>query len=320
MSPRCSLYDWMHRVGAARRWASCRSQSSCFAYSARSSPIVLRINSAIDPFEPKNLDASSFAPRSGPGSVTCHPSGSIGVMGASSTSSLRFLQKFVCWSTSNGEEAPPFVVWNDPLIKKELQLSANNLTSDCDIALGMLRQKRLLLEHSGACCIVMPCQFLHSWHDEISQGCSVPFLHVGDCVVKELKAANLKPVEYGSNARVGILATDNTLAKSCYLEKLERQGSLVLKQRGFEVLCPDKASMERTLLPSVNAFKKGDMEGARNLLRVSLQVLLVRAVNMIILASDDLVGILPDDDPLLKRCIDPLDALVREAIICTRTP
>lgn len=90
--------------------------------------------------------------------------------------------------------------------------------------------------------------------------------------------------------------------------------------QGFEVLCPDKASMERTVLPSVDAFRKGDTEGARNLLRVSLQVLLVRAVNTVILASDDLVGILPDDDPLLKKCIDPLDALVRETIVCTRTP
>ena len=90
--------------------------------------------------------------------------------------------------------------------------------------------------------------------------------------------------------------------------------------QGFEGLCPDKASMERTVLPSVDAFRKGDMEGARNLLRVSLQVLLVGAVNKIILASDDLVGILPDDDPLLKKCIDPLDALVREAIECARAP
>jgi hypothetical protein len=77
------------------------------------------------------------------------------------------------------------------------------------------------------------------------------------------------------------------------------------------VLCPDKASMERTVLPSVNAFRKGDIEGARNL---------VRAVNTVILASDDLVGMLLEDDPLLKKCIDPPDALVREAILCTRTP
>ncbi|CAL4949311.1 unnamed protein product [Urochloa decumbens] len=313
ISPRCSLSESLHRVGGARRrWASCRSQSSLFAYSARPSPIVLKTDSTIYPSEPKNLDASSSASRSGPYNATCHPSGTAGVMGASSTSSLRFLEKFVCWSTRDGEEAPPFIICSDPLIKKELLSSGHQLTSDSSIALGKLRQKRLFLEQSGACCIIMPCQFLHAWHDEISQGCSVPFLHIGDCVAKELKAANLKPVEYGSNVRVGVLATNDTLATKCYLDKLESQG--------FEVLCSDKASMEHTVLPSVDAFRKGDVEGARNLLRVSLQVLLVRAVNTVILASDDLVGILPDDDPLLKRCIDPLDALVREAIVCARTP
>lgn len=129
----------------------------------------------------------------------------------------------MCWSTRGGEEAPPFIICNDPLVKKELLPSGAQSTSGCSIALGKLRQKRFFLEQSGACCIVMPCQFLHAWHDEISQGCSVPFLHVGDCVAKELIAANLKPVEYGSNVRVGVLFTDNTLATNCYLDKLESQ-------------------------------------------------------------------------------------------------
>lgn len=57
-----------------------------------------------------------------------------------------------------------------------------------------------------------------------------------------------------------------------------------------------------------------DIEGARNLLRVALQVLLVRGVNVVILASDDLRYLLPPDDPLLKKCIDPLDALARSTI------
>jgi hypothetical protein len=74
MSPRCSLYESMHCVGGARRWASCRSQSSCFAYNARPSPIVFNANSAADPSEPKKVDASSWG---------CYPSGTIGVMGAS---------------------------------------------------------------------------------------------------------------------------------------------------------------------------------------------------------------------------------------------
>lgn len=79
--------------------------------------------------------------------------------------------------------------------------------------------------------------------------------------------------------------------------------------QGFEVVLPDKATMEHTVNPAIEAISRKDMEGARNLLRIALQVLLVRAVNSVILASDDMRDLLPREDPLLKKCIDPMDAL-----------
>ncbi|XP_015692318.1 uncharacterized protein LOC102706509 isoform X2 [Oryza brachyantha] len=257
LSPRCSLSFPFDCVGGtSRRLAPSRSQCSCFAYSERLSPNVLKTNRVIDPSEPKILDASSSASRTGQYSAANHLSGTIGVMGTSAPSSLRFLEKLVHWSTRDGEEIPPFVMCHDPLIKKEVMSSQNSqFPSDCNTALGKLRQRRLLLEQSGVCCIVMPCNSLHAYHYEISQGCSTPFLHIGDCVVKELKSANLKPVEYGSNVRVGILSTDNTLDAKCYLNKLESQG--------FEVLLPDKDSLEHTVLPAISSFRRGDMEGCR---------------------------------------------------------
>lgn len=84
--------------------------------------------------------------------------------------------------------------------------------------------------------------------------------------------------------------------------------------QGFEVVLPDKATMEHTVIPATEALSRKDMEGASNLLRISLQVLLVRAVNSVIIASDDMRDLLPQDDPLLKKCIDPMDALVRTTI------
>lgn len=77
---------------------------------------------------------------------------------------------------------------------------------------------------------------------------------------------------------------------------------------------PDKATMEHTMIPAIEALNREDMEGARNLLRIALQILLVRAVNTVVLASDDMRNLLPRDEPLLKKCIDPLDALARSTI------
>lgn len=80
-------------------------------------------------------------------------------------------------------------------------------------------------------------------------------------------------------------------------------------------MVPDKATMEHTLVPAMEALKRKDNEGAQNLFRIALQVLLVRAVNTVILASDDLLqDLLPPDDPLLKKCVDPMDALARSTI------
>jgi hypothetical protein len=77
---------------------------------------------------------------------------------------------------------------------------------------------------------------------------------------------------------------------------------------------PDKATMEHTIIPAIEALDRNDMEGAQNLLRIALQVLLVRAVNTVILASEEMRDVLPEDDPLLKKCIDPMDALARSTI------
>ncbi|XP_010921243.1 uncharacterized protein [Elaeis guineensis] len=238
----------------------------------------------------------------------------VGVIGgASAVSTIGFLEKLVAWSSRDGGAALPFIVCSDPVLNRELSSRKRNPTSrntdsriDHASIVENLRCKRIFLESSGARCMVMPCHISHSWHDEISQGCSVPFLHVGECVAKELKAANLKPVEAGSNLRIGVLATDAILPARFYSEKLQNQG--------FEVLLPDKATMEHAVIPAVEAFNRKDVEGARNLLRIALQVLLVRAVNTIILASDDMRGLLPRDDPLLKKCIDPMDALARATI------
>ncbi|KAM1201434.1 hypothetical protein EV1_017471 [Malus domestica] len=40
--------------------------------------------------------------------------------------------------------------------------------------------------------------------------CSPCFLHVDECVARELREAKLKPLEKGRNVRIGVLAADAT--------------------------------------------------------------------------------------------------------------
>ncbi|WJX74856.1 hypothetical protein P8452_58461 [Trifolium repens] len=239
----------------------------------------------------------------------------VGIIGGMSVdATLNFLRKLVELSSQDEQKPTPFLLCSDPILNKELLSYERSLESfklDSSQIVQSLRNKRVFLENSGARCIVMPCNVSHSWYEQVSIGCSVPFLHMADCVAKELKEAKLKPLEAGSPLRIGVLATNATLAAGFYKEKLQNEG--------FEVILPDRATMEHTVIPAIEALSRKDMEGACNLLRIALQVLLVRAVNFVILASDEMRDVLPHDDPLLKKCIDPMDALARSTIKWVRS-
>ncbi|CAK8535711.1 unnamed protein product [Lathyrus sativus] len=239
----------------------------------------------------------------------------VGIIGGMSVdATLNFLRKLVELSSQDGQSPIPFLLCSDPILNKELLSYERSLESfklDSPDIVKSLRNKRVFLENSGARCIVMPCNVSHSWYEQVSNGCSVPFLHMADCVAQELKEAKLKPLEAGSPLRIGVLATNATLAAGFYKEKLQNEG--------FEVILPDRATMEHTVIPATEALSRKDMEGACNLLRIALQVLLVRAVNFVILASDEMRDVLPHDDPLLKKCIDPMEVLARSTIKWVRS-
>ncbi|CAN6540842.1 unnamed protein product [Malus baccata var. baccata] len=57
----------------------------------------------------------------------------------------------------------------------------------------------------------------------------------------------------------------------------------------------------------LETIKIQDMEGARKPSRIVVQALPVRAVNAVIIVSDELQAVLPPDNLLLKKCIDPMD-------------
>ncbi|XP_020231577.1 uncharacterized protein LOC109812114 [Cajanus cajan] len=255
--------------------------------------------------------------------VICQSSGpllsqpnTIGVIGGVSVlSTLIFLEKLACWGSRDGKECPPFVVSSDPVLSKLLSLRGplpsartriDRIKLNQELVIENLRCKRDFLQQSGARGLAMPCHLSHAWHSEISEDSSLPFLHVGDCVAMELKNAKLKPIHAAGTVRIGLLTTDSNFVASYYQEKLQSQG--------FEVVLLDKATEEHVLGPAMEAMYRKDVEGARNLLRIAIHVLLVRAVNVVLLASDDLLGVLPHNDPLLRKCVDPMDALARSTI------
>lgn len=151
----------------------------------------------------------------------------IGILGGYTC--LGFTKKLV-----DQESELPFILCTDPALKNEL-LSLDEssfptlsgkpemVNADHSLIVKNLRRKRAFLEESGVCCIVMPCHLTHYWYDEIKEGCTVPLLHMGEYVAKELKESKLRPIEAGSSVCIGVLATNTTLVTRMYQEKLENE-------------------------------------------------------------------------------------------------
>lgn len=205
-----------------------RSRPSCSVTNSSPSPLLINGKAAGS----KNPETTSTTSRGTPEDAPLKfPNNTVGIIGGVSTGcTLHFLHEFVELSSQDGGEVIPFIVCNDTIP------GTNNLhesRSQRKLIVEKLREKRVFLEKCGADCIVMPCHSLQVWHEEIGTDSSVPFLCISDCVMKELKEANLKPVEAGSNVRIGLLSSNNSLSTRFYQDKLQNE----VKETSL-VFCP----------------------------------------------------------------------------------
>lgn len=174
----------------------------------------------------------------------------VGIIGGISTdSTLNFVRKLEDWSSKDGESSLPFVLCSDPKLNKELLLYEENsypslyhrvkrTPADQNQIVENLRNKRRSLERCGAKLILMPCHIAHTWYDEVCEGSSVPMLHMGDCIVKELEKAKMKPLEAGNPLRVGVMASSATLSAGFYQERLQNNVSVhVVSISSYHFFC-----------------------------------------------------------------------------------
>lgn len=79
-----------------------------------------------------------------------------------------------------------------------------------------LQKEAKRLEAAGAEVILLATNTMHTVADQITDGLSVPFIHIGDATAEEVKAEGLQ--------RVALLGTRFTMEQPFYREKLEGAG------------------------------------------------------------------------------------------------
>jgi len=140
--------------------------------------------------------------------------GIIGGLGPETTAKF-YLEVIRLCLAKDQFQRPPILIWSVPLpyqIEKETIIQ----TKSEERNIPYLVEAAKKLEKSGADFLVMPCNTLHLFIEEIRKAVSIPVLSIIEETVNFLKNKNVK--------RVGLLATSITINHNLYSRKLSENG------------------------------------------------------------------------------------------------
>ena len=158
------------------------------------------------------------------------------------------------------------------------------------------------LADAGADFIAIPCNTAHAFLPELRTRVAVPFLAMVAETAERVRA------DYPQARRVGILATEGTIATGLY--------HATLRARGLEPLQPDEAG-QRLVSAAIEAVKGGDtgpepgawlVEAGEALIAAGAEVLLAACTELPLVLTPAMVPV-----PLLDPTQVLAEAAVREA-------
>ncbi len=140
--------------------------------------------------------------------------GIIGGLGPETTSEFYLDIIFSCQKKEKTTR-PPIIISNVPL-PYQIEEDAISKNVGIERCLPFLAQEAKRLEKAGAEFIVMPCNSLHVFIEDIRKSVSVPVLSIVEETVKFLKKNNLH--------KVGIVSTSATIKNKLYENAFKQNG------------------------------------------------------------------------------------------------
>lgn len=219
--------------------------------------------------------------------------GILGGMGPAATADM--FQKFIRLTPARcDQEHIPLLISSIPDIPDR---------TDCILNAGedpgpVLEKYMKNLENAGASCIIIACNTAHYWFDYLKQKSRVEMLSMIDETVKEV-------VSRGKQ-KIGLLATNATLATELYKKRLEAQG--------LTFVSPSDEG-QKEVMESIYLLKAGETDKSTKLMLKQRDALIEQGAEIIILGCTEVPIILAkevEEYPLLY--VDTTLTLVRAAI------
>jgi len=235
-----------------------------------------------------------------PAAVPVPVPGLVGVLGGMGPlATLDFLHKVLAATPARrDQDHVPMIVSSIPQVPDRTAA----FRGEGESPLPALRACGERLAAAGAGLVVLPCNTAHLWFDALQSALGLPMLHLADAALAEL--ARRAP-----GARVGLLATDATLASALYLN---RPSVPPLQHRPHWVL-PTAPEMVDWVMPGIAAVKAGTPALGRDLLLKAAHALQRRGAEALLLGCTELPLVL-DEAGLGLPVIDATDALARAVV------
>lgn len=165
------------------------------------------------------------------------------------------------------------------------------------LALVMSNQGELL-EKAGADFLIMPCNTAHNFYEPVSRQVSIPFFHMIAQTLRHIQQ------NYPSGSKVGLLATEGTVASKIYHRLFE--------QAGFEIITPDH-QMQNSVSQFIYDVKgAGDTSGGARLQTPADALFEQGCVTSILGCTELSVG--NDEYHFKGNFVDPLNEISKKAI------
>ncbi|RZI62159.1 MAG: amino acid racemase [Rubrivivax sp.] len=237
-------------------------------------------------------------PRGDGGALPVEP-GIVGILGGMGPlATVDFMRKLLeATPAATDQEHIPVVVSSIPQVPD--RTAAFRGEGESPLAAMIVSGQRLAA--AGAGVVVVPCNTAHLWFDELEQALGLPMIHLVDAAIAE--ALDLVP----DGGKVGLLATDATLASGLYLNRRPPQG------RALHWLLPTAGEMIALIEPGIAAVKAGELATATRHLAAAAQRLRSRGARAVVLGCTEIPLVLDPASAGLP-VIDATAALARRAV------
>lgn len=204
--------------------------------------------------------------------------GIIGGLGPETTAKF-YLEIIFSTFEKNKDTRPPILMWSVP-IKYQIEDDLFTKAEGEKRYIPYLTDAAKRLENGGADFIVIPCNSVHIFIEEIRKTVKIPVLSILEETAKFLEDKKIN--------RIGLLATKSTVDKKIYQKPLE--------SRGIEVILPiDQDQYQIGRLVKNLVMSKHYGKDKRELIKI-IDSFKDRDVENVILACTDLQLLTPKDD------------------------